>query len=106
LGLQSERYVFARIRPSANNNMLRAEGRQPNQPVQIFKDDELRALKVLGKSRLIAHQPQITQLPYFAKLRRPSARGMIRAIWVQSSLKTSCAHIDDPRQNAITSHAI
>jgi hypothetical protein len=33
------------------------KGDKPNQPVQIFKDDELRALKVLGKVVWIAHQP-------------------------------------------------
>jgi hypothetical protein len=50
------RYVFARIqRPSAN--MLVLKGDKPNQPVQIFKDDELRGLNVLGKVVWIAHQP-------------------------------------------------
>jgi hypothetical protein len=50
------RYVFARIqRPSPN--MLVLKGDKPNQPVQVFKDAELRTLKVLGKVVWIAHQP-------------------------------------------------
>ncbi|MGJ8611570.1 MAG: S24 family peptidase, partial [Octadecabacter sp.] len=55
LGLRGG-YVFARVqRPSADMFVLK--GDKPNQPVQILKGDELRALKVLGKVVWIAQQP-------------------------------------------------
>ncbi|MCF2872100.1 S24 family peptidase [Octadecabacter sp. G9-8] len=49
-------YVFARVQ-SPSNDMMLLKGDKPDQPVQIFKGDELATLKVLGRVVWIVHQP-------------------------------------------------
>lgn len=50
------RYVFARVQHPSDDIVV-LKGNKPDQPVQIFKGDELAALRVLGKVVWIAHQP-------------------------------------------------